>query len=358
MKAVIKIILVFVVTSMFLFTSCRKEEMELIQTPPENTLQANALVTNLMKRTATKDGSKDNILDFANCFTIKLPVNVTANSVAITVNSEIDYDLVESVFDEEYDDTNDLTIAFPITIIESDFDEVTVNTMNELNSYALDCNGENVSDSDIECIDFMYPISASSFNTNNEFISTETFTTDNELFDFIETITTNDIVSMDFPISMRLSDDSEMEINSLTDLEATIENEQNICDEDDDYDYDDDDCDDCTPNELIGFLTGCPDWFVYKLKRNSINYDDAYEGYNFNFLTNGTLSVYWNNITVYGDYSITGTGNDMTLIIDVPTLPLCNEDWHLQEIEGDGTTTKLDLRVGNGDRLRYKNTCN
>lgn len=357
MKATIRFILVFLFSSVLLFTSCRKEETELIETPPEDTLEANSTLANLMQRTASNDGSNDNILDLANCFNIKLPVTVTANSINVNVNEISDYYQVESIFDEEYDDNDALDIAFPITIIKSDFSELTVNSMSELTAMAATCNGENIIDNDIECIDFIYPISASLFNTNNELLSTEVFSTDNELYSFIDTIVPEDIVTINFPISVELFDESQFQINSMSELQDIIEDEQDSCDEDDDFDYNDDDCDNCTPELLEDFLTGCGNWRVDKLKKSSVNYDTAYEGYDFNFFTDGTLSVFWNTTTVYGTWSISGTGNNMTVLIDIPALPLCNNNWDLQEINNTGLT-KIDFRINTVDRLRYRNTCN
>ncbi|WP_460219577.1 hypothetical protein [Psychroserpens sp. MEBiC05023] len=358
MKSTIKIVFIGLLSSIMFFTSCRKEETELIETPPEDLLTPSALVTNLMLRTATNDGSNDNILDLANCFNIQLPVTVTANSIEVIVNSESDYALVESIFDNSDDDTDTLVITYPITIIFSNFSEIIVNNETELANFAATCNGENISDEDIECIDFVYPFSASIFNIENELISTEIFNNDNELYVFINGISENDIITLNFPISVILSDGSQVEVNSLSDLQFIISNYQDDCDEDDDYDYNDDDCDFCTPEELETILIDCPDWEVDKLERNDTNYDDAYDGYLFNFFSDGTLSVFWNTTTVYGTWSTSGTGNNITVDINIPALPLCNLNWNLHEIDTASSDTKVDLREGDDDRLRYENNCN
>lgn len=357
MKSTFKLVLIILFSTVLMFTSCRKEEMEFIETPPEDVLQPNSTLANLMLRTATNDGSNDNILDFANCFNIKFPIAVSANSINLQINNEDDYYLVESIFDEDYTDINNLDITFPITIVNSDFSEDTINSMSELIANANNCNGENIADNDIECIDFVYPFSASKFNTNNQLISTDTFTNDKELYNFIETIDINDITSIDFPISVQLSDSSLLEVNSLSELESTITNEQNACDEDDDYDYDDDDCDDCTQELLENFLTGCQDWYTDKVRQDDVNYNDIYDGYDFNFSTDGTVTAFWNMTSASGTWSTAGTGNNMSLLINIPALQFCNNNWELQEIN-TSSLTKIDLRINNEDRLRYRNICN
>ncbi|WP_299334407.1 hypothetical protein [uncultured Psychroserpens sp.] len=357
MKTTTKILLLSILSYTLLFTSCRKEEIEFIETPPEEVIQPNSNVSNLIQRTASNDGSKDNILDFANCFNIKLPVNVTANSVNLELITEADYYMVESIFDENIDDTDALDITFPITVIGTDYSETTVNSISELNTLANTCNGENVTDNDIECIDFVYPFSASKFNTNNEVILTETFSNDNELYSFVETISANDITTINFPISVRLSDNSQIEISTLTELESTITDQQDTCDEDDDFDYNDDDCDNCTQEQLIDVLTGCQDWFTDKVRQDNINYNDVYDGYDFNFSEDGTVNVFWNMTSANGTWSTAGTGNNITLLINIPALPFCNNNWELQEIY-DSDLSKIDLRINDEDRLRYRNPCN
>jgi len=353
-----KIVLVLLFSSALILTSCRKEESEFIETPPEDILEPNSSIANLMLRTATNDGSNDNILDFANCFNIKLPITVTANSNEIILNTESDYDKVEYVFDEEYDDINELDIEFPITIIHSDYSETVVNDTEGLNNYAAICSGENSIDNDIECVDFMYPFSASVFNTNNELLSTEVFTTDHELYSFIEDFSPEKITTLNFPISLELSDDTQLQINSMAELQTSIENHQSDCDEDDDFDYDDDDCNHCTQELIADYLTGCQDWYVDKLKRESVDYNTIYDGYDFNFFTDGTVSVYWNSVTVYGTWSTMGTANNIIVIIDIPSLTLCNNNWELQEINTSTGLTKVDFILDLDDRLRYRNSCN
>ena len=120
-----------------------------LETPPEDTLEPNSSTANLMLRTISNDGSNDNILDLANCFNIKLPITVTANSSEVIINTESDYDKVEYIFDEEYDDVNVLNITYPVTIIQDDYTEVVVNNNSELTNFAATCNGENILDDDI-----------------------------------------------------------------------------------------------------------------------------------------------------------------------------------------------------------------
>ena len=358
MKTIAKkvIFCIFTLTLVFI-ASCRSEETEFIQAPEDEVLVANSSVASLMQKTSTNDGSKDNIVYNANCFNIKLPITVNANGNTIIINSEDDYKIIEYLFDEEDFDIDTISISFPITIILSDFTNVTINNYTELYNYSSTCNGENEIDDDIECLDFYYPITASLYNSNNEIIDSITITSDAQLYGFIKNLSNSDFVAITFPIKVTLYDGTELTINNLVELKNLIETYDNNCDEDDDYDYNDDDCNDCNQDQLLDVLTNCSGWEVDKLKRYGNDYDNYYDDYTFNFYPNGTLSVYWDGITAYGTWVASGEGNNMVVTVNIPGLDYCNNDWVLHEIS-KYTETKIDLRVGDNDRLRYTKSCN
>lgn len=349
---------VFILAIALLFTSCRKEETEFIETPEEEVLNANSNMASLISRTTSNDGSEDNIIDRANCFDIMFPYTVTVNSEQIIVNSQDDLALIECVFDASDSDTDTLDIDFPITILLDDFSQISINSISEFNNYVSSCSGEHEVDDDIECIDFEYPIVASRFNVSNELLETIIIENDQQLFEFVGTITANDITTMDFPLSVTLYDSTQMSVANFSELESVISAAIDACDEDDDYDYSDDDCDECTTVNIQEILVGCTDWTVNRLKRNATDYDNAYEGYNFNFFSDNTLSVFWGSTTVYGTWTASGSGNTLEVIIDVPALPLCNNNWILQEIKNCSDKTEINLTVGADDRLQYENGCN
>jgi len=357
MKTTLKIIRLIAIISFLIFSSCRKEEVELVQPPEDETLVVNSTIINLIKQAVTNDGSYDNIIDKANCFNVKLPVTVAANNIEIMVASNDDLIAVEDVFDEFDDDADTLEIFFPITIVLEDYSEVEVNNYTQLNSYSNNCNGENVIDEDIECVDFIYPITGSIFNSNNEIIDTIYVNDDRDLYTFINTLDQFDLVTLDFPISVILTDESTISIDNLVELEAVIETYKNNCNEDDNYNYDDDDCNNCTTNQLITYLTSCSNWFIDQLERdNSNNTESYYDGYVFDFLPDGTLISQFYTWTYYGTWTASGTANNITVIINIPELPECNNNWVLHEIEENPDGTKVDLRLGD-EQMRYVNTC-
>ena len=355
MMQIKKIIVLLVLSTLFL-TACRSELI--VEENSTDGLKSDSEVAMLMRNTSLRDGSNDNILDHANCFSIELPVTVIVNGIQITVNTEGDFESVEDILDEFDDDDDTVEIIFPIQIIFNNFNTMQINSISEFNSQRGGCNGENENDNDIECIDFQYPISATIYDTVTEQTDAITINNDNQLHDFLEDIDSDDVVSINFPISLVLFDGTVISIDSLEDLETVIENAKDDCDEDDDYDHDDDDCEECTPEELDMILVDCTDWTVDKLELNGNDLEDNYDDFTFNFSNDGTLIVQDGSTNHSGTWSSSGSGENIKIIINIPTLSDFNTNWNLHEIEDDEDEKEIDLRRNNDDRLRFESTCN
>ena len=353
----IKKLIALAIFSTVLLSSCRSE-LIIDSDSTTDGLKADSELATLMQNTSLNDGSNDNILDNANCFTVELPVTVIVNGIQVTVNSEDDYDTVEDILDESDDDDNTVEIIFPIQIRFNNHVTMQVNNQSEFNGHRGNCHGENERDDDIECLDFQYPITATIYDTVTEQTSSITVNNDKQLHDFLEDIDSEDVVSINFPISVILSDGTVVSVDSLNELETVIENSKDDCDEDDDYDYDDDDCQNCTPDQLNIILTGCTDWTIDKLELNDDDLEDNYTGFTFNFSNDGTLSVQDGSTNHSGTWSSSGTGVNIKVIINIPTLSDFNANWNLHEIEEEGNKKKVDLKQNNDDRLRFESTCN
>ncbi|MDT0558165.1 hypothetical protein RM697_05885 [Ichthyenterobacterium sp. W332] len=335
--------------------SCRKEEIEIIQPPKDNAIVSGSIVANMLQRLPLNDGSIDNIIDQGNCISIQWPINVTVNGHDITIESINDLDTVEDILDLFDDDLDDVDIVYPITVITTEFNTLQVENQSQLNAIRSNCNGENIFDEDIECIDFDYPITTSVFNTISEALDTYTFFNDQEFHTFISTITTEDIISLELPVNVFLYDNSTIQVTTVDELETTIENNLDTCDEDDDYNYNDDDCNDCTVTQLETLLANCSLWTVDNLERN-VNDEDYYVGYEFSFSSDGTMVADYAIWSYPGTWQASGSGNNIIVTIDVPSLPDCNNDWILHEITTDNDQTKFDLNLGD-DKIRYVATC-
>ena len=341
---------------LIIFTSCRSENDLSIDPPAEEALTANSAVALLLLKTALNDGSSDNIIDSANCLSVQLPVTLTVNGTTLIVNNEDGYQEIEDIIDSFNDDIDSIVISYPIVVVLEDYSTVTVNSDTELRALASNCAGENENDDDIECIDFQYPITASVFNINNDVINTITINNDNDMYDFIDDLDQFTAVTINFPIALLLADGTTQNVSTIQELENAIEAAEDTCDEDDDYDYDDDDCDFCTTNDLDSLFATCTDWEVSELERNDTDLTDSYDGYLFSFNNDGTLTVVDGTATWNGTWTASGTGNNITVTINLNGLPDFNTTWNLVEIEQEPGEANFDLQLGD-DELSFLSDC-
>jgi hypothetical protein len=353
----LKPVLLALLLSLAFFTSCLTEDDASIDPPVEETLQANSTVADLMSRTSFNDGSNDNIIDNASCFNVQLPVTVIANGTEVVVDSASDYQTIEDIFDADNNDTDTLEIVFPITVTFEDYTTTEVNSYPELLALIAQCPDENSDDDDIECIDFQYPITASIFNQNNELINTIVINSDYDMHEFIEDLDNYAAVTISFPITVILSDGTTMTINSISELQTVIADADDSCDEDDDNDYNDDDCDNCTTNDLEALFADCAEWTVDDFELNDNDIEDQYNGYVFNFESDGTITVTENSNTITGTWSVSGSGNNIDFVIDIPSLPDFNGTWDLHEIEQESGEVKFELKMGENE-LEFESDCN
>lgn len=358
MKITAKSLTLVAVTACLLFTSCRKEEFDFQGASAEQALEANSAVANLLLRTTMNDGSVDNIIDNASCFSLQLPVTVVANGTEVVVSSQAGYDAIEAIFDESAVDTDVLQIQFPVTLIFSDHSEVQVVNQTEFDSYASTCSGENQQDDDIECVDINYPAVITLFNTTKETLNTQTFADDKTLHEFITSLQDSDVANIQFPIGLLLSDGTTIQAADIAALEDTINTYKDDCDEDDNNDFSDDDCVDCNPTEFEENLTSCTVWTVNALSRDNQNLTNLYTDFVFNFQEDGTLSVTVLNTTdvFVGTWSVSGSGNDMQLEINAMGLDDFNGIWTVNESAQSNSQGLVIVRNGT-DTLRLKNGC-
>ncbi|WP_452226087.1 LamG domain-containing protein [Lacinutrix cladophorae] len=318
---------------LMLFSACQEEVTEITEPDNDETIAPNSNLANLMRNIATNDGSRDNIIDYANCLEVELPVTVIANGIQITVESEDGFDAIEAVFDEFDTDEDSIGIIFPITIISSNYSEIVIENQESLDTLISNCNGEDEDDDDIECIDFQYPIAISMYNTDFQVIDTVAINNDEALYLFIENLDGGVLASINFPVTMVLTNGDTLVVENNTEMEAAIEAAQDDCDEDDDYDWnDDDDDDDCAEEFITSALIECiMVAHTYDASGNIV--DENYLEFNASgeVIVNGTPAV-----TEVGSWSLAESGSGYVLTMDgLITFDLLNGEWLLLDCEED-----------------------
>lgn len=126
-----------------------------------------------------------------------------------------------------------MTVIFPVRVLLADHSEVLVETEEGMEALSDQCEEGGVDD-DIECVDFVYPIVLTVYNTNNEVADVIEIDSDEALHYFVTAMDEDDLVSFKFPITIRLASGAEVTIHDNLELRTQIESAANNCDEDDD----------------------------------------------------------------------------------------------------------------------------
>jgi hypothetical protein len=324
--------------------ACQQEQV-IINDPQANSLDAMSPLADLVGLTTLNDGSADNIIDNSSCITVVLPVNVIANGIELNIATPDDFVLIERIFDESADDTDVLDIIYPIEVILSDYDIEEISSDSDLAEVTADCL-ENGLDDDIECVDFKYPLSLSVYNANNQVAEVIEFTSDSTLYDFLESLDDQLFFTFNYPVTMMLSDSSEVVVYSNAEMEALIDEVDDSCDEDDDSDYNDDDAD---TTELSGILMA-RGWEVTYLF-NVQDQTSAFENIAFAFRESDLAEAYTGNLIIEGDWGV--YGDDGTLEFELefteeyPFSLLEEEDWSVVSYDSLVVELRYESEAGN-----------
>ncbi|TGV02095.1 hypothetical protein [Flavivirga rizhaonensis] len=351
MKSKMRTLLLMPFFALLLFTSCQEEKVDITPPAESEALVANSELTSFISATSAKDGSADNIIDKASCLSVELPVTVVVNGLEIIVDSTEDYKVIEAIFNKFEDDDDKLEIVFPITIVLADHTEIVLNNRTDLENLIKECKGENEADDDIECIDFQYPISFSVYDTEFQVIDVITVENDRQLHRFVKRVANAEVLaSLNFPVTMIYADGSTTVVNNNEELESTINEAKDDCDEDDDNDYGDDDF---TKERLDEYLKICP-WVVHEFKRDNQDNTPEYKEYALNFKEDGVVVM-----RARGGDILTGTWNTRVtdrgalLKLEFDTLADFTLEWVVYDIEYG----KIKLYEVGGNRIIMKKNC-
>ena len=280
MKAKINYLLVFFLFALLSFTACQDEATEVANPNEQETIIPNSTLANLMLNTTAHFGAADNILDGSSCFSIDLPVTIIVSDITIVIETEADLEELEDLLDDLNDDNDFLEFVFPITIIFSDYTELVVENLDQLNNFINECE----EDYDvIECVDFVYPISFSVFNSEFNLIDTVIIENDEALYEFLESLEDDDnalIVSLNYPITLEFANGETLEVTSNEGLAEAIASAEDDCEDANEYD--------CEEEDIVLNLVECP-WDVFLYSND--NLEDLDGPYTFIFSENGNVII-------------------------------------------------------------------
>ena len=228
MKSLFKLTLTFLVFAVLTF-SCQDEEVIIENPSEEEVIQPGSSLSNLMRMTVTNDGAQDNLLDNSSCTEIVLPVTITISETTITINSLDDLWMVAELLNNPAGNDG-IEFTFPITVTFGNYTQIVIENQDQLNSIVEECLTE---PEVIECVDFVYPISFSIYNTDFQVIDTVQINSDEELYVFLDDLDAANegavLASLNFPVTLVYANGNTQEVNSNQELETAINQAETDC---------------------------------------------------------------------------------------------------------------------------------
>ncbi|GAL69762.1 hypothetical protein [Jejuia pallidilutea] len=344
MKTKLKFLVLLPFFALLLFTSCQEETVDI--TPPDEAeaLVADSQLTSFLSATSKNDGSKDNIIDGTSCISVKLPVVVKVRGVEIRIDSEADYIKIKRLYDEFEDDIDRLDILFPITIITSEHEEITIGSAEELSEFIADCKDDDEEEEkEIRCIDFQFPISFSVFDRDFQIIEVVEIENNRQLHRFMKRVKKSEVfASLNFPLNMVLKDGTVLTAENNEQLREIIEAAKDSCEEEDDF----------SRERLENYLKKCP-WIVYEFKRNNQE-NDEFKQYAINFKDDGVVTMRSRNGDILtGEWELERTRRGIAIEMEFENLADFTLKWLLYDFE-DG---KIKIYEAGGNRIILKRNC-
>ncbi len=329
--------------------ACQEEIEELPEGNNQEAINASSSTAKLVKRASARDGSYDDIIDDSSCFAINFPYVVNVNGLEVKINSKEDLKFVKDLLGGVAFDRSILNIVFPVTITFSDYSEITIANMGQMKELAESCR-KGGDDDDIDCVEFVYPITVYSFDVNLQQTGSVSVANDMQLRRYFKDLKDDQLVSFQFPITLKLYNDTEVRVNSNAEMAEVIENAKDECEDDDD---DDEKERDFTLERLNEYLVACP-WLMKEVETKDQNNTPQYFDNLMNFKEDGTVVVRDRSGTqLVGSWKSLVVNERVKLQLEFDVLVDISLEWFVYDI-GDG---KIKLFADDDNKIILKKAC-
>lgn len=310
----------FALLLLVFFTACQEESATEQHSTKESITKTTPLTT-FVKRIVMQKTTQDDLIDDSEYSMLLFPYTITVNNVEITLNSTNDYQLVKNNIDAYYNDSDTVSIHFPVTALMEDYTQRSLSYPYDLNNLIAECETKNTDLGKINCINMAYPIVINSYNGNNSIASSTSISSNQSLYVFLDNLEENQFIAISYPISITNSNGEMVQVLTNDQFENQIKEALDTCPE--------------NANPTLDFeqtLISSGSWKI------SYFYDDGektslYYGYNFSFNSNHTVSITKSGVAYNGSWtsSLHNGLREFKIDINSGLLDELDEEWNVFE---------------------------
>ncbi|WP_016989097.1 hypothetical protein [Flavobacterium sp. ACAM 123] len=203
-------------------TSCQSE-VDDVQGENPNTNAANSTTANNLKRTSMYDGSFDDFIDGASCSSILLPATAIVNGTRVTLFSQLDYQQAITILGRFNNDQDSVVLQFPLRVKTSNYTEVMANNQTEYNAILNTCSQAEASGQGaITSLNINFPITILTYNVSLQQTGSVVITSEKQLFTYISNVSSTELFSVNYPITVTLAGGTDATVNSDAELQSNI----------------------------------------------------------------------------------------------------------------------------------------
>jgi hypothetical protein len=264
----------------------------------------------LLKRIALKDGAYDDFLDSSSCTTLQFPFEVLVDGEKRDMKSQEDVLELEELYQTAL--VKKLELIFPLWLTFDDYTNDLVNSKSELAYLANSCNSERY----ITCIDLQYPVAFSVYDPENQVSNVDELHNDEELYHYFKDFKSGNLLSVQYPVYLILSDGSEVEIYNNVVLFNTINEYKNACIRE--------------PQEEFKEILKAHEWSISHFSA-PLDSTALFEAYTFSFEQEDEVKAQKDDETVKGEWEVNEKDEkpELELEFEDETFDALNEDWQV-----------------------------
>lgn len=200
---------------------CQQEEFNETDNPAETSLLEDQELASLVRSVTSHDGSFDDFIDSADCFSIQFPYGLWVNGVQHNMNSPEDFSEIPQGALVQPD--------FPVTLNMCNYSQVEIPSLEVLYDYVVGCHSGEFFDEVITCVDFQYPIDLSLFDSGTSDFETITLEHDWDVYSTIQSLNPSTLVTIQYPIGLIKSNGDVIEVNTNQELKNQILRIVSLC---------------------------------------------------------------------------------------------------------------------------------
>lgn len=201
--------------------ACQTEKHEILIKEDQQGFTEGSEFYTLVERVSMHDGSQDDDFDQSPCLSITFPYRVVVQGVEVRIGSASDLEVIlENI---RNDGIQDYSLQFPLTIMWSNYETVSVSSRQELAELRRECMIDIAANNiPITCVEKDFPVKLYAYNVNSQKTSTINAANKKQLYVFLQNKNPHEILSFDYPISLSFAGGAEMEVNNNSEFAAAL----------------------------------------------------------------------------------------------------------------------------------------